>query len=218
MPVNGGASGTGKTTRYWDCCKPSCAWTSNVSGVSGVVNTCSNNGNVITDPNVHNGCQGGGTIGTQGDGYSYMCANQQPFVVNDQLAYGFAAASISGVSTARMCCSCYELTFTSGPVLGQKFVVQTTNTGGDLGYNQFDLQMPGGGLGAFDGCSKQFNVDASTWGARYGGVTSVAGCSVLPSSLQAGCQWHFGWFKGADNPTMTFKEVVCPAALTSISG
>lgn len=29
-PISGGVSGTGKTTRYWDCCKPSCAWTGKV--------------------------------------------------------------------------------------------------------------------------------------------------------------------------------------------
>ncbi|KAJ1562246.1 hypothetical protein HK096_000605, partial [Nowakowskiella sp. JEL0078] len=207
VPVSGGASGSGTTTRYWDCCKPSCAWSSNVSGVSAPVLTCSNNGNVITDSNVINGCGGGGTTGTQGDGYSYMCTKDQPIVIDDTLAYGFAAASISGVATSRMCCSCYEITFTSTAVAGQRFVVQTTNTGGDLGYNQFDLEIPGGGLGVYDGCSKQFDVDASTWGQRYGGVTDVTGCSVLPASLQPGCQWRFGWFKGADNPTMTFKEV-----------
>ena len=40
-----------------------------------------------------------------------------------------------------------RLTFTSGPVSGKKMVVQVTNTGGDLGDNHFDLQMPGGGVG-----------------------------------------------------------------------
>ena len=30
--VNGGASGDGWATRYWDCCKPSCAWNENAGG------------------------------------------------------------------------------------------------------------------------------------------------------------------------------------------
>ncbi|KAJ3121391.1 hypothetical protein HK098_003731 [Nowakowskiella sp. JEL0407] len=216
-PVNGGASGNGKTTRYWDCCKPSCAWASNVSGASGSVKTCSNNGSALTNANIKNACSGGGETGP-GDGFAYMCTDNQPWAINDNLSYGFAAASISGVQTSRMCCACYELTFTDGPVAGKKMIVQTTNTGGDLSSNHFDLQMPGGGLGVFDGCSKQFNTDASQWGQRYGGLTSASQCSTLPSSLQAGCQWRFGWFKNADNPNMTFREVVCPAAITNISG
>jgi hypothetical protein len=35
------------------------------------------------------------------------------------------------------------LTFTSGPVKGKRMIVQTTNTGGDLGQNHFDIAMPG---------------------------------------------------------------------------
>jgi hypothetical protein len=42
-----------------------------------------------------------------------------------------------------------RLTFTSGPVAGKKMIVQTTNTGGDLGQNHFDIAMPGGG-GAYN--------------------------------------------------------------------
>ncbi len=42
------------------------------------------------------------------------------------------------------CCACYELTFTSGPVKGKKMIVQATNTGGDLGDDHFDIQIPGG--------------------------------------------------------------------------
>lgn len=84
-----------------------------------------------------------------------MCNNNQPIEISDELAYGFAAASISGQSESDWCCACYELTFTSGPVEGKKMVVQITNTGGDLGNNHFDLQLPGGGVGLFNGCSSQ---------------------------------------------------------------
>ena len=42
-----------------------------------------------------------------------------------------------------------SLTFTSGPVAGKTMIVQSTNTGGDLGENHFDIQMPGGGVGIF---------------------------------------------------------------------
>lgn len=64
---------------------------------------------------------------------AYTCNNNIPWAVNNDLAYGFAAAHISGQSEQDWCCGCYELTFTSGPVSGKKMVVQVTNTGGDLG-------------------------------------------------------------------------------------
>ncbi|KAG2232456.1 hypothetical protein INT48_005173 [Thamnidium elegans] len=207
-PLNGGKSGSGSTTRYWDCCKASCSWPGKAS-VSGPVDTCGKNGISILDDNTQSGCNGGG---------GYMCNNNQPWAVNDGLAYGFAAASIAGSSESGWCCGCYELTFTSGPVTGKKMVVQVTNTGGDLGQNHFDLQMPGGGIGIFDGCSSQWNLPSSNWGARYGGISSASECDGLPSQLQAGCKWRFNWFKNADNPSMSFKEVSCPADLVTRSG
>lgn len=121
---------------------------------------------------------------------AYMCNDQQPWAINDSLAYGFAAATIAGLTESDWCCTCYALTFTSGPVAGQKLVVQVTNTGGDLGSNQFDLQLPGGGVGIFNGCQSQWNAPSSGWGAQYGGVSSLADCSSLPSALQAGCKFR----------------------------
>lgn len=44
-----------------------------------------------------------------------------------------------------------RLDFTSGPVTGKSMIVQVTNTGNDLGDNQFDLAIPGGGQGALAG-------------------------------------------------------------------
>jgi hypothetical protein len=103
------------------------------------------------------------------------------------------------------------LTFTSGPVSGKKMIVQTTNTGGDLGQNHFDLAIPGGGVGLFNACSNQ------GWGQQYGGISSRSACDSFPTKLKAGCYWRFDWFKNADNPTMSFKEVTCPKALTDKS-
>ena len=70
-----------------------------------------------------------------------MCSDQSPWAVSSDLAYGYAAVNIAGGSESSWCCACYELTFTSGPVEGKKMVVQATNTGGDLGSNQFDLAV-----------------------------------------------------------------------------
>ncbi|KAI8631565.1 glycoside hydrolase family 45 protein [Xylariaceae sp. FL1651] len=204
-----GASGTGKTTRYWDCCKPSCAWSGKAS-VSAPVRTCDANNNPLSSPDVKSGCDSGGT--------AYTCSNYSPWAVDDTLAYGFAATNIAGGSESSWCCACYQLDFTSGPVAGKTMIVQSTNTGGDLGSNQFDILMPGGGVGIFDGCKAEFGQ--SLPGQQYGGVSSRADCDAasMPAELRAGCYWRFDWFESADNPGVSFKQVACPSALTAISG
>jgi hypothetical protein len=108
-----------------------------------------------------------------------------------------------------------SLTFTSGKAIGKIMLVQSVNTGSDLADNQFDLQIPGGGTGIFDGCSSEFGGIA---GAQYGGISNVSQCASMPSALQAGCQWRFNWFRQADNPTFNFQQIQCPAALTNITG
>ncbi|KAI9468917.1 MAG: K-family cellulase [Benjaminiella poitrasii] len=206
--ISNGQSGSGSTTRYWDCCKSSCSWPGKAS-VSAPVDVCAANGISLLDSNTVSGCNGGS---------GYMCNNNQPWAINDNLSYGFAAASIAGSNEAGWCCGCYELTFTSGPVSGKKMVVQVTNTGGDLGSNHFDLQIPGGGVGIFNGCASQWGAPNDGWGARYGGVSSASDCASLPSQLRDGCNWRFNWFKNADNPSMTFKQVTCPSELTIRTG
>ena len=189
--ISAQASGSGTTTRYWDCCKPSCAW-SGKADASAPVTTCDINNNPLTDSNAASGCSGG---------TSYMCADQSPWAVDDDTAYGFAAVNIAGGSEGSWCCACYELTFTSGPVQGKKMVVQATNTGGDLGSDQFDLAIPGGGVGIFNGCTQQYGAPASGWGAQYGGISDASSCSTIGSPLEAGCDWRFNWFQDANNPT-----------------
>ncbi|KAI0904138.1 glycoside hydrolase family 45 protein [Ustulina deusta] len=202
------ASGNGVTTRYWDCCKPSCAWSGKAS-VSSPARTCDRNDGLLSDADAVSGCDGG---------VAYTCSDYSPWAVDDDLAYGFAATAISGGSESTWCCACYQLQFTSGPVAGKTMIVQSTNTGGDLGSNQFDLLMPGGGVGLFDGCRSEFGQ--SLPGAQYGGVASRADCdaSSMPATLRAGCYWRFDWFQNADNPSVTFAQVACPSALAAVSG
>nr|BAF57356.1 putative glycosyl hydrolase family45 [uncultured symbiotic protist of Hodotermopsis sjoestedti] len=202
------ASGSGKTTAIGTAGKPSCSWTGKAS-VSSPVKSCGKDGSSASVQDEKSGCDGG---------TSYMCADQVPRAVNDSYAIGFSAAVYGGYNEAAACCSCFELTFTSGPVNGKKMVVQVTNTGGDLGSNQFDLAIPGGGVGIYNGCTSQYNAGSDGWGSRYGGVSSRADCSQLPSALQGGCQFHFDWFGGADNPSVNFQEVSCPSELTGITG
>ncbi|KAF4450652.1 endoglucanase type K [Fusarium austroafricanum] len=201
------ASGSGHSTRYWDCCKPSCSW-SGKAKVNAPALTCDKKDNPISNTNAVNGCEGGGS--------AFACTNYSPWAVNDDLAYGFAATKLSGGSESSWCCACYAMTFTSGPVKGKKMIVQSTNTGGDLGDNHFDLMMPGGGVGIFDGCTSQFGK--ALGGAQYGGISSRSECDSFPELLKDGCHWRFDWFKNADNPDFTFEQVQCPKALLDISG
>jgi hypothetical protein len=94
-------------------------------------------------------------------------------------------------------------------------VVQSTNTGGDISNNHFDILIPGGGVGLFDGCTPQYG---SFPGAQYGGVSSRDECEQMPAALKAGCQWRFDWFQNADNPNFEFEQVQCPSQITAISG
>ncbi|RKH15433.1 hypothetical protein D7V97_00120 [Corallococcus sp. CA053C] len=202
------AQQTGKTTRYWDCAKGSASWPGKAS-VTSPVKACAKDGVTVVSQDAQSGANGG---------TAYACNNNQPWAVNSTLAYGFAAVNVAGGSEATWSCACYELTFTSGPVKGKKMVVQAVNTGGDLGQNHFDLLVPGGGVGIFNACTSQWGAPADGWGARYGGIASRTECSQLPSQLRAGCNWRFDWFMNADNPTMSFKQVACPKAITDKSG
>ncbi|XP_055354488.1 uncharacterized protein LOC129600111 isoform X2 [Paramacrobiotus metropolitanus] len=202
--TGGGGTQTGKTTRYWDCCKPSCSWNGKAD-VSNPVKTCRKDGfTQLWDVNAQSGC---------GGGEAYVCNDNIPWAVNDNLAYGFAAAHIKGSDERGWCCGCYKLDFTSGPVSGKSMIVQVVNTGGDLGENHFDLQIPGGGFGIFDGCTRQWGLAESVWGNRYGGVWSRDQCNALPQPIRDGCYWRFDWFKGADNPSVNFAPIQCPAEL-----
>ncbi|KAJ1531874.1 hypothetical protein ONE63_000523 [Megalurothrips usitatus] len=202
-------SGSGTTTRYWDCCKPSCAWSENAGDVTAPVRTCAAGGTTTVSKNVQSGCNGGN---------AFVCNNQKPFVKNGQ-AYAFAAAKIAGLSLSQQCCACFKLTFTSTAIAGKSLIVQVINTGNDLTTNQFDLQIPAGGFGSFtQGCPKQWpSTPAANWGSQYGGVSNRASCSAIPSALVSGCQFRFDWMRGADNPKVNYQKVTCPTALTDIS-
>lgn len=83
--------------RYWDCCKPSCSWPGKAT-VNQPVFACDAKFNRLTDSNVKSGCDGGS---------AYSCADQTPWAINDNLAYGFVATSISGGTESTWCCACY---------------------------------------------------------------------------------------------------------------
>ena len=228
--VKGGAKGTGWATRYWDCCMPSCAWNENSGG--NPTKTCDSRGkNVIGN--------GSGSVCSGGAGAT--CTSQIPFTVNGCDEYGFAFAAVPA-SNGGQCGKCFQLTFTGTgkysndanikKLKGKKLIIMATNIGGDVQQGQFDIMIPGGGVGMFNGCS------GMGWGAQgqqYGGLLSdcetetnykagqYASCltkkcnSSFSNDAEAkkGCLFLAEWMGAAGNPNHEYVEVECPDVLKS---
>lgn len=223
VPAN---SPTGHGTRYWDCCKQHCSWPDRGGAAS-----CSSSNQLLSDENEGSACASGGEKGD-----AHTCWSMAPWAVADNLAYGFAAVPPGGA-----CGKCYQLDFTgtgynnagdagSKSLAGKTMIVQATNIGHDVNGGQFDLLIPGGGVGAFNACSEQWDVDNSQLGVQYGGLLSS--CSNSASCLREkcnslfagkgelldGCLFLADWMGGADNPNFKYAEVACPAELEQVSG
>lgn len=217
----------GYATRYWDCCKPHCAWPGNANGN---LRMCTEQNQSLGDSGASSSCDGGP---------AYTCWDMAPWAVSDTLAYGYAATPGGGSD----CGKCYQLDFTGeskdnpgddgAKAIGAKtMIVQATNKGYDVAGGQFDLLIPGGGVGAFNGCSKQWKVDNSQLGAQYGGFalscnydkectrkrceSVFSGSNMEP--LKKGCLFYVDWLETADNPRVRYKQVPCPSALSAKSG
>jgi hypothetical protein len=229
--IEGGTQGF--ATRYWDCCKPHCAWKGNVPG-GNAIDSCNRSDQNIGVSDADNACE-------NPNSGVYMCHNYAPWAVSDTLAYGFAAFKSNDI-----CGRCYQLQFTgssnsgsndpgSQSLSGKTMIVQAINTG-NIQNNQFDLLIPGGGVGEYDACSDQWGT--SSLGEQFGGFyldcqkkngfnyAAARTCAankcqeVLGNKpeLLAGCNFFINWFAAADNPNLVYKEVACPAAITAVSG
>jgi hypothetical protein len=221
-PITNGSSGF--ATRYWDCCKPSCGWSANANGKP--THTCGKDGTSTVGNDTQSACGGGG---------GYMCYWGAPWSVSDTLSYGFAA--YNGVD----CGTCFQIQFTgkgqyndkdpgSMALNGKTMIVQVINIGG-IAANQFDLLIPGGGVGANNACtggSAQWS--GANIGDTNGGMLTTckdSGSCVsqmcqsafgnMPQLL-AGCNWVSGWFAAADNPQMVYQKTTCPPEITAKSG
>jgi len=236
-PITNGCSGY--ATRFWDCCKPHCGWSGNVPTGVEPMKSCSASNQVLSDLSAGSSCEGGD---------AHTCYGLAPYAVSSNLSYGYAATSSGDV-----CGRCYQLEFTgqshnapgdpgSAALAGKSMIVQAINVGFDVGGGQFDIMIPGGGVGAFNGCSNQWGVSNSELGAQYGGFLSACKdelgynasgaeykscvtnrCNNIFGSrgltdLQAGCLWYADWFEAADNPALRYREVACPAELATASG
>lgn len=223
--VNGGAHGSGWATRYWDCCKPHCAR-------DGGASQCDKNGNKINDRESGSVCTGG---------WAAACVSQAPFTIDGCETYGFAFAAVPS-SNGGQCGKCFELTFTGEgkdgsnalhrrlSTKGKKLIVMASNIGSDVNQGQFDVMIPGGGWGQFNGCN---GMNWGSQGAQYGGLLAectkdypsspgkIPGCLeekcnksfANDSEARQGCMFLATWMEGADNPKHNFKEVECPQVL-----
>ena len=237
--IGSGICKKGFATRYWDCCKPHCSWPMNAKEMASM---CDIEGKKVLDKTEYlweqNACVGGEAT---------TCLSQIPWAINDELSYGFAATP--GGNDA--CGKCFELTFdglgnwenspNNAKIKGKKMVIMATNIGYDVAEGQFDLMIPGGGVGLFYGCDAVFKItDKATMGKTYGGLLSVCEEDIVPTDLPdeelyqqrkdclkdqcekafkgipealEGCMWHVNWFEAAGNPTYDWVEVDCPKEL-----
>jgi hypothetical protein len=233
--VSGGLSGTGYATRYWDCCKPSCSWTEN-AGSGNEARECDVNQNVLSSHSTQSICNGGS---------SSTCLSQIPFTIDGCDNVGFAFAAVPA-GTNDACGKCYLLTFTGEgkyetkknhqAIKGKKLIVMATNIGYDVSGGQFDIMIPGGGVGYYNGCA---SILGTNLGQQYGGLLSdcensvgyslsdddmytqrkeclVNKCNSVFSSkatAKAGCLFLANFMEAAGNPVVTYQQIQCPDVL-----
>ena len=172
-------------THYWDCCMPNCGRDQGQGADRIAVSTMCN---VDGSKAGKGGINGSSACDVGGQSGIIMCPDQQPFYEQTQKRWmGFVAAQDMG--NLGDCCDCYELDFSDS----QKMTVQVTNHGRINGL--FDMLVPGGGFGDFDGCSRIFPKASSVPQDRYGGLHSPSDCAIafdgFPADADA-CRWMFG--------------------------
>jgi hypothetical protein len=197
------------------------------------MNSCSKDDATLSSQDAGSACSGGS---------AHMCHSLTPWKVNDSLSYGYAATP-----SRDTCGKCYELQFTgathnagndpgAAALKDKRMIVQAINTGYDVAGHQFDIAIPGGGVGAFDACSSQWGTTKDKLGDQYGGVLGPckraggdvkacvrAKCDEIFKSkgldeLYQGCMWFVDWYQAADNPSVNYREVACPSDLVNRSG
>lgn len=263
----------GWNTRYWDACKPHCAWISN--GAEGKTDTTTQESyekglTTARNCNIHDievptftlghavqqywmGFEGTTSACEIGKGGVFTCTDMAPIAVNDTLSYAYVAGPSNSV-----CGKCYHLQYdghfkdedgnnapkpTHKALQGKHIIVMSSNIGHDVKEGQFDLMVPGGGVGIYDALSTQVNKGGDfNWGAQYGGFLTYCqrpvdegGCGYDGTlkcyqdcihercdaafkdsgfdNLYRGCNWFADWYMAADNPTYQWEEVECPQYL-----
>ena len=229
-----GGGGSGFASRYWDCCKPHCSWPEHSGG--NYSKQCTNKGKSA------NTNWGDGSICSGGP--QMTCTSQIPFTIDGCEEYGFAFAAVPA-SNGGQCGKCFQLTFTGEghysstnantrklKTKNKKLIIMATNVGGDVQQGQFDIMIPGGGVGMFNGCS---SMGWGSQGEQYGGLLSecekennykaakYASCLTEKCNksfandeeAKKGCLFLATWMEAAGNPEHNYVEGECPAVLKS---
>ena len=229
IKTKGGASGSGWATRYWDCCKPHCSWPEHAGG--NYSKQCTNKGKS------ENTNWGDGSICSGGS--QMTCTSQIPFTIDGCTDMAFAFAAVPAANGGS-CGKCFQLTFDGTgkysndanikKLKGKKLIIMATNVGGDVQQGQFDIMIPGGGVGIFNGCS---SMGWGSQGDQYGGLlsecekesnykaTKYKSCLTEKcnksfandAEAKKGCLFLADWMGAAGNPNHNYVEVECPQVL-----
>jgi hypothetical protein len=248
----------GWASRYWDGCKAHCSHRENVDTAAvpfSICKNCNSNNEEIPafaiSPDANEwwtGYKGTPSSCEQG-GVAFTCFDMAPLKINDTLSYAFAAAP----GTNAACGQCYQLQFNGSThngtaeikeahrlINGKTLIILANNIGHDVAGGQFDILIPGGGVGAYDSFTNLLGVNKDQMGATFGGFLTTCQQSLndynLPAAkykecvakkcndvfgkspkfadLLRGCLWFTDWYEAADNPTFLYKEVQCPQYLT----
>ena len=192
--------------------------------------------NLITDYNAASKCDGGP---------STTCLSQVPFVLDGCPEVGYAFGAVPGAGP-NVCGRCFLVEFTGEgkyetkknhqSIKGTKLIVMATNIGYDVSGGQFDIMIPGGGVGYYNGCS---SILGTNLGQQYGGLLSdcensvgyslsdddmytqrkeclVNKCNSVFSSkatAKAGCLFLANFMEAAGNPVVTYQQIQCPDVL-----
>lgn len=232
--IENGLSGASGLSRYWNCCKPSCA--SKAEADKGNQSRlCDLEMNRIFDYTTKSKCAGG--TGT-------ACFSQVPFVIDgcDDIGFGFGTI---GSSDPNICGRCFLLEFTGEGVWttkdthralkNKKLIFMGINRGySDDTHLGFNLLVPGGGGGNYpNACEGIFSGDL---GAKWGGLLAdcqgeagmtddiksnterrkclIRKCTESFTGLpREGCLFYAYFLETAGNPKITYKEIECPQIL-----
>ena len=171
---------------------------------------------------------------------------QIPFV-KDGIGYAFGA--VPGADSKDTCGKCFKLTFTGEgkfetrgnhkALKGKQLIIMASNIGYDVEGGQFDIMIPGGGVGAYNGCSDTLGDNL---GERYGGLLTdceneigYSGSDdeiykqrkeclsekckkVFNKNEQAfkGCMFLVNFLEAAGNPVHDYEPVECPKELKEL--
>ena len=230
--VEGGLSGLGVLSRYWNCCKPTCASVEEAA-IGNAPKLCDANMRRLFDYSTKSKCEGGTAT---------TCISHVPFLIDGCDDIGFAYGVLpSGIPN--YCGKCFLLEFTGEghwttkdthrALKGKKLIIM----GIHKGYSDdktFEILVPAGGAGMYEGhCDGIFDVDL---GAKYGGYlidcqgeagmsddvksnTERKKCLIrkctegFTGQAREGCLFYAYFLEAAGNPDANYTEVECPQIL-----